>query len=138
MNLPHEEAVERYGLWAVKILQRCKVHGQTLEPGDEAELSGDVVQQFVLNGRAVVTDKRAKEEAEVINRATALGLPQKIREIVAFAPRKRDSFVRPKEENQTCQLSIFHGGGNGSGIPLYCFPCSGRTKTPGGAGSPTL
>jgi hypothetical protein len=91
-NLPHDEAVARYGLWRVKILQRCWVHGKILEAGDEADLTGDVVQMLVLRRDAIVSDKRMREEAEVINKAAELGMPQKIHEIAAFAPRKRDKF----------------------------------------------
>src|SRR5207244_5597461 len=99
LNLPYEEAVEKYGLWKVTILERCSVNGKILEAGDEADLTGDVVQMLVLRRTAVVADKRAREEAEIINRAAELGLPQKIRELVAFAPRKRDKFnVRPKAD----------------------------------------
>ena len=100
LNLPFEEAVERYGLWKVTILQRCCVHGTILEPGDSAELTGDVVQLLVLRRDAIVEDKRMREEAEVINRAVQLGMPQKIREIAAFAPRpKRDKFgVRLRQD----------------------------------------
>jgi hypothetical protein len=99
LNLPHEEAVDRYGLWKVSILERCSVHGQILEAGDEAELTGDVVQTLVLQGKATVADKRMRDEAEIINKAAALGLPQKLREIAAFAPKKRDKFdVRFREE----------------------------------------
>jgi len=100
LNLEHEEAVAKYGLWGVKILRRCMVHGQVLEPGDTCDLDGATTQTFVLQGRADILDKKLKEEAEIVLRATALGLPTKIRELVQFAPRKpRENFVRPKEEN---------------------------------------
>jgi hypothetical protein len=91
-GLEHEEAVKRYGLWQVTILRRCSVHGTILDPGDSAELTGDIVQMLVMRRDAVVADKRMREETEVINKAVELGLPQKIREIAAFAPRKRDKW----------------------------------------------
>ena len=99
LNLPYDEAVDKYGLWEVTMLERCWVWGTLLEPGDDAELTGDVVQQLVRQRKAIVKDKRMREEAEVVNRAAALGLPQKIREIAAFAPRKRDKFdVRLRDD----------------------------------------
>lgn len=97
-NLPHEEALAKYGLWKVKITKRCSVHGKLLEPGDTAELTGDVVTLLVGMCKATVTDKRLLEEADIINKAAALGLPQKIREIAAFAPPKKDRWsARPKD-----------------------------------------
>jgi len=101
-NLPYDEALERYGLWKVKIMKNCYVHGKLLQPGDSAELTGGVVQLLVGTGRASMNDPRMAEEADIINKAAALGLPQKIREIAAFAPPKRDKFnvrVRDKDES---------------------------------------
>jgi len=49
-----------------------------------------------------MNDPRMAEEADIINKAAALGLPQKIRDIAAFAPPKRDKFnvrVRDKDES---------------------------------------
>jgi hypothetical protein len=88
LNLPYDEALAKYGLWKCKITKRTRVHGKILEPGDTAELTGDVVVTIVGMCKATVTDKRLLEEADIINKAVALGLPQKIREIAAFAPPK--------------------------------------------------
>lgn len=97
-NLPYDEALEKYGLWKVKITANCWVNGKLLQAGDTAELTGDVVQQLVGTGRASITDKRMAEEADVINKAAALGLPQKIRELAAFAPPKKDRWsTRPRD-----------------------------------------
>jgi hypothetical protein len=98
-NLDYDTALERYGLWKVTITKNTYVHGKLLQPGDTAELTGDVVQLLVGMGKASINDPRMAEEAEVISKAAALGLPQKIREIAAFAvPRKKKFSVRPKEE----------------------------------------
>jgi hypothetical protein len=102
LNLPYDEALAKYGLWKVKITKRCSVYGKILEPGDTAELTGDVVVTLVGMCKATVTDPRLLEEARIIDQAAALGLPQKIREIAAFAPPKRDKFnvrVRDKDES---------------------------------------
>jgi len=97
-NLPYDQALERYGLWKVKITKNCYVHGKLLQPGDSAELTGDVVQQLVGAGMASISDPRMAEEAEIIDKAAALGLPQKIREIASFARPKKDQWsVRPKD-----------------------------------------
>jgi hypothetical protein len=96
-NLPYDEAVEKYGLWKCKITKRCMVYGKLLEPGDSAELTGDVVQMLVGQGRAAVTDPRLAEESDIIDKAAALGLPQKIRELASFAIPKRSKWpVRPE------------------------------------------
>jgi hypothetical protein len=101
-NLPYDEALAKYGLWKVKITKRCSVYGKLLEPDDTAELTGDVVAQLVGMCKATVTDPRLLEEADIISKAEALGLPQKIREIAAFAPSKRDKFnVRLREKEQS-------------------------------------
>ena len=88
-NLSYDAALAKYGLWKVKITKRCMVHGKLLEPGDTAELTGDTVQTLVGMCKATVTDPRLVEEARIIDQAAALGLPQKIREIAAFAPPKK-------------------------------------------------
>ena len=95
--------MDLYGLWKVKILKRCHLWGQLLEEGDTALLPGDVCQLFVLRGKAVIEDKRLAEEADVINKAAELGLPQRIREIAAFAtPRKKDKFnIRLREDGES-------------------------------------
>jgi hypothetical protein len=90
LNLPAEEARERYGLWKTKILSRSCVYGQILEPGDTAELTGDVVFTLVCQGTAEVSDPKMKEEADIINKAAEFGLPQKIRELASFAMPKKD------------------------------------------------
>jgi hypothetical protein len=88
--------------WKVKITKRCSVYGKLLEPGDTAELTGDVVHILVGMCKATVTDPRLVEEARVIDQSAALGLPQKIREIAAFAPPKRDKFnVRLRDKKQS-------------------------------------
>jgi len=52
----------------------------------------------VSTGCAAVTDPRPAEEASIIDEAAALGLPQKIRELAAFALPKKDRWsVRPKD-----------------------------------------
>ena len=49
-------------------------------------------------GCAAVTDPRLAEEASIIDEAAALGLPQKIPELAAFALPKKDRWsVRPKD-----------------------------------------
>jgi len=69
-----------------------------LQPGDTAKLTGDVVQQLVGSGMASIDDPRMSEEAAIIDKAAALGLPQKIRELAAFALPKKDRWsVRPKD-----------------------------------------
>ena|SRR2546426_17150 len=73
LNLPHEEAVERYGLWKVKILRRCSVHGTILDPGDSADLTGDVVQMLVMRRDAVVEDKRMREEGRGYQQSCGTG-----------------------------------------------------------------
>jgi hypothetical protein len=98
LNLPYDEALEKYGLWKVQITKRCWVHGKLLQAGDTAQLTGDVVQQLVGSGRASITDPRMAEEAEIIDKAARLGLPQKIREIAAFAPPKKNRWsTRPRD-----------------------------------------
>jgi hypothetical protein len=98
-NLPYDEALERYGLWKVTITKNTYVHGKLLQPGDTAELTGDVVQALVGMGKASINDPRMAEEAEIIDKAAALGLPQKIRELASFArPKKNKWPVRPQEE----------------------------------------
>ena len=65
---------------------------------DTAELTGEIVQLLVSTGCAAVTDPRLAEEASIIDKAAALGLPQKIRELAAFALPKKDRWsVRPKD-----------------------------------------
>jgi hypothetical protein len=97
-NLPYDEALERYGLWKVKVEKTTYVHGKLLQPGDTAELTGDVVQQLVGAGMASINDPRMAEEIALIDKAAALGLPQKIRELAAFALPKKDRWsVRPKD-----------------------------------------
>ena len=100
LNLSYDEEVDLYGLWRVKIVKRCHLWGKLLEPGDFVELPGAVTQLFVLRGKAVIEDKRLAEEAEIINKAAELGLPQRIREIAAYAtPRKKDKFnIRLRED----------------------------------------
>jgi type IV pilus biogenesis protein CpaD/CtpE len=62
------------------------------------DLSGDVVQILVGQGKASIDDPRMAEEASIIDKAAALGLPQKIRELAAFALSKKDKWsVRPKD-----------------------------------------
>jgi hypothetical protein len=57
-----------------------------------------VVQQLVGTGRAAVTDPGLSEEASIIDKAAALGLPQKITELASFALPKKDRWsVRPKD-----------------------------------------
>jgi len=69
-----------------------------LQPGDTAELTGEIVQPLVSTGCAAVTDPRLAEEASIIDKAAARGLPQKIRELAAFARPKKDRWsVRPKD-----------------------------------------
>jgi hypothetical protein len=98
LNLPYDEALERYGLWKIKIIKNCYVRGKLLQPGDTAEVDGAVVQQLVGSGWASVDDPRMAEEADIINKAAAMGLPQKIREIAAFAPPKKAPWVtRPRD-----------------------------------------
>jgi hypothetical protein len=98
LNLPYDEALERHGLWQVKITKNTRVHGKLLQPGDTAKLTGDVVQQLVGSGMASIDDPRMAEEAAIIDKAAALGLPQKIRELAAFARPKKDRWsVRPKD-----------------------------------------
>jgi hypothetical protein len=97
-NLEYDDARERYGLWTCKIMKTCSVYGKLLRPGDTAELTGDIVQLLVGQGRAAVTDPRLAEESEIIDKAAALGLPQKIRELASFAIPKNKWPVRPKEE----------------------------------------
>jgi len=98
LNLPYDEALEKYGLWQVKITKTTSVHGKLLQPGDTAKLTGDVVQQLVGSGMASIDDPRMAEEAAIIDKAAALGLPQKIRELAAFALPKKDRWsVRPKD-----------------------------------------
>jgi hypothetical protein len=80
-------------------MKTCSVYGKLLRPKDTAELTGDIVQLLVGQGRAAVTDPRLAEESEIIDKAAALGLPQKIRELASFAiPKKNKWPVRPKEE----------------------------------------
>jgi hypothetical protein len=99
LNLPYDEALEKYGIWTVKITKNTRVHGKLLQPGDTAKLTGDVVQQLVASGMASIDDPRMAEEARIIDEAAALGLPQKIRELASFAmPKKNKWPVRPKEE----------------------------------------
>ena len=99
LNLPYDEALEKYGLWKVTITKNTYVHGKLLQPGDTAELTGDVVQALVGMGKASINDPRMAEEAEIIDKAAALGLPQKIRELASFArPKKNKWPVRPEEE----------------------------------------
>ena len=96
-NLPYDEALEKYGLWKVTITKTCLIYGKLLQPGDTAELTGDVVQLLVGQGSAAVTDKRLAEESKIIDQAAALGLPQKIRELASFAPPKKNKWpVRPE------------------------------------------
>ena len=98
LNLPYDEALEKYGLWTVKITKNVYVHGKLLQPGDTAKLTGDVVQILVGQGKARIDDPRMAEEAAIIDKAAALGLPQKIRELAAFALPKKDKWsVRPKD-----------------------------------------
>jgi hypothetical protein len=100
-NLSYDEALERYGLWKVTITKNCFVHGKLLQPGDTAELTGDVVQQLVGSGHASINDPRMAEEAEIIDKAAALGLPLKIRELAAFAqPKKNKWSVRPRDSEE--------------------------------------
>jgi len=97
LNLPYDEALEKYGLWTVKITKNTRVHGKLLQPGDTAKLTGDVVQQLVGSGMASIDDPRMAEEARIIDEAAALGLPQKIRELASFAPPKKNKWsVRPE------------------------------------------
>jgi hypothetical protein len=97
-NLEYDDALERYGLWKCKITKRCSVYGKLLEPGDTAELTGDVVRLLVGQGRAAVTDPRLAEESKIIDQAAALGLPQKIRELASFATPKKNKWpVRPRD-----------------------------------------
>jgi hypothetical protein len=52
----------------------------------------------VSTGCAAVTDPRLAEEASIIDKTAALGLPQKIRELATFALPKKDRWsVRPKD-----------------------------------------
>ena len=88
-NLPYDEALDRYGLWKVTIKKNCYVHGKLLRPGDTAELTGDVVQALVGMGKAEINEPKMAEEADIIDKAAALGLPQKIRELAAFARPKK-------------------------------------------------
>ena len=88
-NLEYEDRLQRYGLWKVTITKTCWVSGRLLRPGDTAELTGDIVQLLVGQGRATVTDPRLSEEAKIIDQAAALGLPQKIRELASFAMPKK-------------------------------------------------
>lgn len=100
LNLEYDADVEQYGLWRMKILKRCHLWGKWLEPDDFVELPGSVAQLFVVRGKAEIVDKRLAEEAEIIDRAAELGLPQRIRELVAFAtPRKKDKFSIRLTEN---------------------------------------
>jgi len=97
-NLEYDDALARYGLWTCKITKTCSVHGKVLQPGDTAELTGEIVQLLVSTGCAAVTDPRLAEEASIIDKAAARGLPQKIRELAAFARPKKDRWsVRPKD-----------------------------------------
>ena len=97
-NLPYDEAIEKYGLFKVNITKTTWVHGKLLQPGDTAELTGDVVQQLVGAGMASINDPRMAEEAEIIDKAAALGMPRKIRELASFAPPKKNKWpVRPRD-----------------------------------------
>ena len=81
-----------------KLRRITRVHGKLLQPGDTAKLTGDVVQQLVGSGMASIDDPRMAEEAAIIDKAAALGLPQKIPELAAFALPKKDRWsVRPKD-----------------------------------------
>ena len=54
-NLEYDDALARYGLWTCKITKTCSVHGKVLQPGDTAELTGEIVQLLVSTGCAAVT-----------------------------------------------------------------------------------
>ena len=98
LNLPYDEALDKYGLWRVKITKTTSAHGKRLQPGDTAKLTGDVVQQLLGSGMASIDDPGISEEIAIIDKAAALGLPQKIRELAAFARPKKDRWsVRPKD-----------------------------------------
>jgi hypothetical protein len=99
-NLPYDEAIEKYGIWKVTILQNVWVHGKLLRPNDTAELDGATVQLLVGQGRAYVTDKRLAEENSIIDQAVALGLPTKIRELASFAQPKKKKWALIPEANE--------------------------------------
>ena len=99
-NLEYEESVECYGLWTVTTTQQVWVRGRLLKPGDSAQLDGATLQYLLGIGKAKVVDPRLAAESKILDAAQALGLPQKIRELASFAPKRSKWKVQPESANE--------------------------------------
>jgi hypothetical protein len=105
-NLPHDEAAAKYGIHKIRITRGTSIAGQTVTPGDEADVTGDVVVLLVSQGMAESLDPRRNDEARILAEARRLSIPLADSENPAFQPAaphpqpRRRSFVLDRTSNE--------------------------------------
>jgi len=101
VNIPDEEAAERYGLWEMKAVEDFRHAGQEIKAGDTVTMTGNIAVFTAQYGHAVFTDQAARQEKEnrVLDEARKLDMPENIKTLAAFArnePITLPPFAEPK------------------------------------------
>jgi hypothetical protein len=92
MNIPDEVAIAKYGLWELKCIKEFRAAGQQIKVGDTLSLPGNTATFATLDRNTdFADDKRKKEEEKLLADAARLDMPENIKELAAFATRKKFS-----------------------------------------------
>lgn len=104
-NMPYAEALAKYGAHKIRIVRGTSIYGQSVNPGDEADVPGNVAYELIIGGHAESLDPRREHEGRLFAEARSLRIPLSDAENPAFQPPpappqpRRRSFIMQRSDD---------------------------------------